>query len=449
MYQSVSTYPGITSMIVPVYIAESSPSAIRGRLVTLNQLFICIGILLSSIIAGLFSVYRETGWRYMLGLGALPALVQFVAFIFLPESPRWLLVKGRPDEARAVLERISRQDEVDASFSSIVESLKTDAERSSKSNVVTQICTTPYVRKALSIGCGLCIFAQFSGINTIIYYSGTIMKMAGFPVRHAIWLVCVPNAVVFVATFFGLWTVERFGRKPSLCFSIAGVILSLIVVAVGFQLSITDSPAVNTTVLEIYDNGTQITRCHLQYDMCESCIEDSGCGFCYDDLAHASCLPARDDLASSMGRCNSSDESSRYTWSHGYCPNQYTWIPVLGMTLFVLAFAPGLGPMPWTVNAEIYPLWARGICMSVATACLWVSNLVVSMTFLTLTEKITPYGTFYMFAGISTLGLLFVFLLLPETKEKTLEEVQKLFMTNDEKRQIQDSKTTAESDTKM
>ncbi|KAL8563774.1 hypothetical protein ACOMHN_058289 [Nucella lapillus] len=300
-----------------------------------------------------------------------------------------------------------------------------------------KILKTPHVRKALFVGCGLQLFQQMCGINTVIYYSASILKQAGFPPSQAIWLVCVPFGVNFLATFIGLWAVERLGRKCLLVVSFIGVIIALIVLAMGFLLSFQNSPSVSMNTTVTFSNGTQVVDECQTYSICDDFAANDKCGFCHDENSDglATCLAAYDndkELYSDYGRCSRDYQPSakeNMKWTYGYCPTDYTWMAVLGLALFVLSFAPGLGPMPWTVNSEIYPMWARSTGVSIATMVNWAFNLLVSFTFFTLLENITKYGTFFLFMGICGLGTLFTIFFVPETKNKTLEEVEELFMS--------------------
>ncbi|XP_053376997.1 proton myo-inositol cotransporter-like [Mercenaria mercenaria] len=158
------------------------------------------------------------------------------------------------------------------------------------------------------------------------------------------------------------------------------------------------------------------------------------CGFCFVDgqssrISNGSCLPAGRDnpWVSSSGRCNVHALPGKLTWAYDYCPSAYSWMPMVGLILYLMTFAPGMGPMPWTINSEIYPLWARSTAISISTFTNWVFNLVVSMSFLTLMENLTRFGTFLLYAGLSFIGALLLFVWLPETKGKSLEEVEGLF----------------------
>lgn len=424
---------GFASMTVPVYVAEAAPPAIRGRLVTLNQLFITIGILISSIVAGAFSSMKETGWRYMLGLAGVPGIIQFIGFLYLPESPRWLVSKGKDEKAKAVLQRIRGRADVEEEIQEIKQAVEDDQKQSGF--VLGRVMRTPHVRKALFVGSGLQIFQQLCGINTVIYYSATILRMAGFPPEAAIWLVLVPNSINFLSTIAGVALVERLGRKKLTVASFGGVIIALVVLAAGFQLSANFSPSLDKNITEMSVNGNPFDdECfNASYSSCEQCIEHKHCGFCFKDSGDfGSCLkadPDDEDAGAITGRCNETVMGTQgVDWSHGYCPTDFNWMAVVGLALFVLAFAPGLGPMPWTINSEIYPLWARSTCNSIATGFNWICNLVVSLFFLTLTETITKYGAFWLFGGVCFLGMLFTIAFVPETKNKSLEEVERLFM---------------------
>ncbi|XP_076447705.1 proton myo-inositol cotransporter-like [Babylonia areolata] len=420
---------GIASMTVPVYIAEVAPPHLRGRLLTINVLFITGGQFVASLLDGAFSYLKKDGWRYMLGLAGVPSFIQLIGFLFLPESPRFLMKKGKEEQARQVLVAVRGTKDVEEEVQEIRENCRQDEEatRHSQGPTILLMLRSSNMRRALVVGCGLQLFQQLSGINTVMYYSASIIKMAGVTNQHtAIWLAAMTAGVNFVFTLVGVWLVERIGRKPLLLSSLAGVVLSLAVLAVGFQLNAFNSPPI--TFNETLDNSTCFS-----YSSCESCIEDKGCGFCYPDTsgdpANGSCVAvAHDDAYSQAGRCSANSTTlPGMVWAYEYCPTPYSWIAIFGLALYLMFFAPGMGPMPWTINAEIYPMWARSTGNSMSAATNWIANLLVSMTFLTLTETLTKYGTYWLFVGIATLGFVFLLCLLPETKGKKLEDVEELF----------------------
>ncbi|XP_033941112.1 proton myo-inositol cotransporter-like isoform X2 [Pseudochaenichthys georgianus] len=423
---------GIASMTVPVYIAEVSPPHLRGQLVTINNLFITGGQFIATVIDGAFSYMSHDGWRYMLGLSVVPAVLQFCGFLFLPESPRWLLQKGRSQEARHALSRIRGGQNVDEEYDSIRSSIE-DEEKESGGGGIVILRMLKYgpTRRALFVGCGLQMFQQLSGVNTVMYYSATILQMAGVrDIKRAIWLSSATSATNFVFTMFGVWLVERVGRRKLTLGSLLGTGLSLTVLAFGFLMSAQYSPPIT-----LHPVDPQNLTCTL-YGSCEPCMLDPDCGFCYRENGTAvydsSCVPvsaASTDHAA-WGSCyNQTGQELPHSslWAYNYCPTPYSWIVLLSLILYLAFFAPGMGPMPWTINSEIYPMWARSTGNACSAGVNWICNALVSLTFLHIAQMLTYYGAFFLYSGLVVLGLIFVQGCLPETKGMQLEDVDHLF----------------------
>ncbi|KAK0063872.1 proton myo-inositol cotransporter [Biomphalaria pfeifferi] len=414
---------GFASMTIPVYIAECAPAHLRGRLVTVNTLFITGGQFIASVLDGGFSYIKPDGWKYMLGLAGVPSLIQFCGFFFLPESPRWLMRKGRESEALRILQRLRGTSNVDDELKEIKNTLQLES-LNGDGNTMLRILRTPAVRRALIVGCGLQLFQQLTGINTVMYYSATIIKMSGVSDQQtAIWLAAVTAGINFIFTIVGVWLVERIGRKKLVMGSLIGVTGSLILLAVTFQLVALMSPS-NVP----YHSNTTCSS----YRSCDSCVDNSQCGYCYTgsgSSVNGSCLAtsSKDTGHSDYGPCENATSLVGHTWAYDYCPTSYSWMAILGLVLYLMFFAPGMGPMPWTINSEIYPIWARSTGNSLSAATNWTANLLVSMTFLTLTETLTKYGTYWLFVGIAILGLMFFGICLPETKGRKLEDIEDLF----------------------
>lgn len=421
---------GIASMTVPVYIAEVSPPHQRGQLVTINSLFITGGQFVASVIDGAFSYMGHSGWRYMLGLSVVPAALQFLGFFFLPESPRWLLQKGRSQEARQVLDQIRGGQSTDTEYETIRASIEEEQKEAGGGGlVILRILRHGPTRRALIVGCGLQMFQQLSGINTVMYYSATILQMAGVrDDKQAIWLAAATSATNFVFTLVGVWLVERVGRRKLTLGSLLGTGLSLTLLAVGFLLSAQYSPPVT-----LHPVHPQNSTCGL-YDACEFCMLDPNCGFCYHENAtgvyDASCVPVNQSSTdhAAWGRCSNGTEApDSPIWAYNYCPTSYSWIVLMGLILYLAFFAPGMGPMPWTVNSEIYPLWARSTGNAFSAGVNWIFNVLVSLTFLHVAEFLTYYGAFFLYTGLVVLGILFVQGCLPETQGLQLEDIENLF----------------------
>jgi len=410
---------GLSSMAVPVYISEACPAPLRGRMTLINQAFLTGGQFAASIICGIFS-YADEGWRYMFGLSAIPAVIQFFGFVAMPESPRYLVHKGKYSEALDVLKRIRNPHDA---ISEELEEMRVSANRNSTSNEATfrQIWRHKQVRKALIVGSALQLFQQLSGINTVMYYSTSIVQMAGFAdTSKSIWLASTTAAVNFGCTFIGMHYVDKSGRRPLLFASLAGVTLSLAFLSGSFALMSANDPTSAN-----YDATAPLLPCD-EFSTCSTCIvrSEGSCGFCLDNLkGSGSCFAASGNSSST---CQSSGEDSK--WYHAAsCPNWVSYLPVLGICLYVFSFAPGMGPLPWTINAEIYPMWARSKCTGITTAVNWMSNLFVSMTFLTIVSAMGESGAFLFYTILAAAGLAFFFVFLPETRGISLEETETLF----------------------
>lgn len=207
---------GVASMAVPLYIAELAPSHLRGKLVALNVVFITGGQFLSCVVAATLSdVWYPHGWQLMLGLAGVPAFLQLVGMHFAPESPRWLMKYRSKEEAVAVIFNLrGNWDATVAEVEDIESSLEKEKRENSTSVSLWTMVKTPKLRKPLVIACLLQAIQQLTGINTVMYYSGTIVVMAGFTnTRHAIWITAAISFIGFAFTTISLLFVERAGRR--------------------------------------------------------------------------------------------------------------------------------------------------------------------------------------------------------------------------------------------
>jgi sugar porter (SP) family MFS transporter len=221
---------GVASFTAPLYISEVSPRSQRGALVGLNQLAITIGIFGSYIVDFLFSA--SGNWQAMVAVGAVPAIILGVGILTMPESPRWLALNHREEEARSVLKRIRPSLEVDAELDEI----KAGAQQEKGS---WRELFAPVLRGALIVGVGLGLFQQFTGINTVIYYAPTIFKIAGFESNTgSIFATAGVGLVNVFMTIVGLALIDRLGRRPLLLGGILGMGVALMMLAVSFGMSL-------------------------------------------------------------------------------------------------------------------------------------------------------------------------------------------------------------------
>jgi sugar porter (SP) family MFS transporter len=327
---------GIASFVAPLYISEIAPVEIRGKLVSINQVALTSGIVISYLIDYAFA--GSQAWRWMFALAVIPAAAFGVGLMFIPNSPRWLVGCGHVDQARAVLQRIRGPEQVESELSAIRHSVAQQKEHWSE-------LLGPLLRPAMIVGVGLAIAQQITGINTVIYYAPTIFKFAGLSSASVAILASVGVGVVnVVLTVVAMQLIDRVGRRPLLLVSLAGMALGLFVLGLAFSLP---------------------------------------------------------QLSGSLG-----------------------WIAVASLMVYVGSFAVGLGPVFWLILSEIYPLRIRGRAMSVGTVANWSANLIVALSFLTLTQVLGKPATFWLYGIVSVGSWLFAFFLVPETKGRSLEEIE-------------------------
>jgi sugar porter (SP) family MFS transporter len=327
---------GIASFVAPLYISEIAPVAIRGKLVSVNQVALTCGIVISYCIDYAFAASQA--WRWMFALAAIPAAAFGIGLLFIPNSPRWLVARGHVDQARAVLRRIRGASQVE---SELAEIRRSSAQQQGHWSEIFSSALRP----AMIVGVGLAIAQQVTGINTVIYYAPTIFKFAGISSASGAILASIGVGIVnVVLTLVAMQLIDRVGRRPLLLVSLAGMALSLFVLGLSFSL----------------------TR-----------------------------------LSGSLG-----------------------WIAVGSVMVYVSSFAVGLGPVFWLILSEIYPLAIRARAMSVGTVVNWSANLVVAVSFLTMTQVLGKPATFWSYGAVSVAAWLFAYFMVPETKGRTLEEIE-------------------------
>jgi sugar porter (SP) family MFS transporter len=233
---------GIASFAAPLYISEVSPPKVRGALVSFNQLMITCGIVLSYIVD--YALSADQSWRWMFGLGAVPAVILVIGMFFLPLSPRWLVAQSRNDEARKVLKKIG-QENVDGQLKDIKESI------SEESGSWAEVFA-PWLRPVLIVGILLAFFQQATGINTVIYYAPTIFEFAGFESHQVSILATTGVGVVNVLmTVVAILFIDKVGRKPLLYIGLSGMIISLGLLGFGFEMSQSSAIMKHITIISL------------------------------------------------------------------------------------------------------------------------------------------------------------------------------------------------------
>lgn len=338
---------GAAAIVSPLYIAEISPAHLRGRLVALQQIAIISGMVVVSIVNWIIALQGdhawnvEMGWRWMFGSETLPALLFLLCLLVVPESPRWLLKRGRESDALHVLTRLGGKLRAAWEAADI---RRTIAEETGRLDELLR----PGYRKLLVIAVILAILQQVTGINAIVYYTPTIFRSSGSTDVWALFWTIITQAVNLGFTLVAIAIVDRLGRRPLLLLTSAAMGVSLILLGTAF-----------------------------------------------------------------------------------YAGLPQFWV-VAFVLLYMASFAVGMGPVVWVVLAEIFPTRTRGLAMGIATVALWLADFLITQTAPMMYAAWGPAFAFWSYALMCVVCLIFVSAFLPETKGKTLEEIERMFLRRDE-----------------
>ncbi|MEV5830557.1 sugar porter family MFS transporter [Spirillospora sp. NPDC052242] len=324
---------GAASATVPIYLSEISPKDIRGRLLTLNQLMITVGILVAYLVNLAFSGSGD--WRAMIAIGAIPAFVIVAAAVLvLPESGVWLLEHGRRGRCRELIASVTNTATADRLIERYERRTSEEAARRGPRETGARALLGARVRPALVVGLALAALQQFAGINTIIYYAPTIIEQTGLTASNAIFYSIAIGVINLLMTIVAIRAIDRAGRRRLMLASLAVMTVTMVLLGLSF-------------------------------------VAD---------------------------------------WS--------SELSLVFMVVYIAGYAAGLGPVFWTMIGEIFPARAHAAGSGASTAVNWASNFAVSLAFLPIAGAIGQGETFWIFAAISLLGLLFVVRYVPETKHR-------------------------------
>ncbi|XP_005043649.2 PREDICTED: solute carrier family 2, facilitated glucose transporter member 12 [Ficedula albicollis] len=407
----------LSSIATCVYIAEIAPQHRRGLLVSLNELMIVVGILFAYISNYAFASVAR-GWKYMFGLVIPLGALQAIAMYFLPPSPRFLVMKHNDEAARQVLERLRETSDATKELTVIKSSLKDEHQYSfldlfrSKNNM----------RARMLVGLTLVFFVQTTGQPNILFYASTVLKSVGFQSNEAASLASTGVGVVKVvstvpATFF----VDQVGSKTFLCIGSSVMAVSLVTMGV-----------VNRN---LHVNFTKVCRSQSPEDFTPQrpgnfTVTNGSLKDLFASMASTErwLFDVQSPDVTRTGELNRTALAGgkSTTGSHmesGEVPVVLKWLSLASLLVYVAAFSIGLGPMSWLVLSEIFPGGIRGRAMALTSSMNWGINLLISLTFLTVTELIGLSWVCFIYTVMSLASLAFVIMFIPETKGCSLEQI--------------------------
>ena len=406
---------GAALILAPMYIAEVSPPGKRGQMVSINQLNIVLGFS-----AAYFCNYfilnasdsdvqwiqaldlSKNAWRWMLGIETVPALMFWGMLFLIPRSPRWLIMKGRINEARQVIAKTAGENFVEQEIAEVRESIE---ESTTNSGSRFKDLFHPSLRLVIAIGLIVGIAQQITGVNAIYFYAPTIFEASGIGTNaafaQAIWVGIVNVIFTLIAMVF----IDRIGRKPLLIVGLTGVAISMSIAALGFYNATyqLDKEAMVQLPLELRNNGIEAL----------------------EDKVFNSDLEFKKAIINVIGQQKYKIHTAELL---KLAANLNPTLILLGILGFVASFAISLGPVMWVLFSELFPNWIRGVAISAVGFVNSSVSFLVQFMFPWELSNLGNTLTFLSYALFAVIGLLLVLKLLPETKGKTLEELEKVLI---------------------
>ena len=402
---------GAALIIAPMYIAEIAPAKSRGRMVSINQLNIVIGISVAFFsnyiilnLAQLDTSWTQAllldsqSWRWMLGVELLPAVLYFVCLRLIPESPRWLAMQGDDLEARRVLELFNASEQAERELSAIKLSLESSTEKS-RSGFSSLL--EPALRKVMIIGLVVAILQQITGINAVFFYAPMIFEQSGIGTDAAFMQAVLVGVTNLVFTIVAMALIDKLGRKPLLVAGVAGIAACMLLLSWGFDQA---SYTIDQDLLT-----------HLAATLNTSSLESLVGTTFNTDIAF------RAALIEQLGREEFLKvEADLISGSISIHPG----IILAGILGFVACFAVSIGPVMWVLFSELFPNHVRGLAIAVVGLVNSSVSFLVQLLFPWQLANLGSSFTFLMYGIFALLGLALVLWLLPETRGQTLEELE-------------------------
>ena len=403
---------GAALIIAPMYIAEIAPAEIRGRMVSFNQLNIVVGISVAFFTNYLILSlgqsdaawseslrFSEWGWRWMLGIEAVPAMIYFFALLFVPESPRWLAMHGKKDEALRVLERASGSERAKADLIVVEESLTSDSV--SQEGSIKQLFQ-PAMKLVLTIGLSVAILQQITGINSVFFYAPMIFEQSGIGTNASFVQAILVGVVNLVFTVIAMMLIDKVGRRPLLLVGLTGITICMLTLSYGFG-----SARYQLSQDSIAQLPAELSQAQLMP---------------LADTVYESDREFRSTVSAAIGKA----QYQQYESQLGSAASQMNSLLILlGILGFVASFAVSLGPVMWVLFSELFPNQLRGLAISFVGLVNSGISFGVQLVFPWELENLGNSMTFFIYGIFALVGLIFIARNLPETKGASLEELQK------------------------
>ncbi|MDO6694133.1 sugar porter family MFS transporter [Aliiglaciecola sp. 3_MG-2023] len=406
---------GAALIIAPMYIAEIAPAKYRGRLVSLNQLNIVVGIS-----AAFFTNYlilqlgasttpeqdnwniQQWNWRWMLGLEAIPALLYFFCLNFVPESPRWLIFQQRTSEAKQVLAKTVPAAELKETLDNLEAGIQHSSSQQQGSFLAL---LKPNMRLVMIVGISIAILQQITGINAVFFYAPMIFEQSGFGTDASFMQAVLVGLTNLLFTVLAILLIDKIGRKALLLFGVSGIAICMALMAFQFgQASYQlDANSLSEVPLEISLQSQQV--------LTETTYEDD--------------LQFKQALVTHLGKEQALIYESELIAASIQVNQKWVLISLLG---FVACFAISLGPVMWVLFSELFPNRIRGIAISFVGLINSAVSFLVQLVFPWELATLGATFTFAFYAVFALLGLAIIMIYLPETKGKSLEQLEKILV---------------------
>lgn len=396
---------GAALVLAPMYIAEISNAENRGKLVSIQQLNIVIGFS-AAYFCGYYlnemaqtstgMINSENAWRWMLGIEFVPAILYFFLLFFVPRSPRWLMLKDKNEEAKTVLEKLHGKEQAAIEINQI--QTNANEHEGKKSNITALF--QPALRFVLLIGLTVGILQQVTGINAVFFYATSIFEQTGIGTNAAFAQSVVVGLINIVFTLLVMFLIDRMGRRPLLLIGIAGVAISLLVTAYGFHQATYQLTAENIATLENIEPNTLNQLLNVEF---------------------TSDVEFKNQLKATLGETTFKQNQTALIQA---AANINPYLILFGILGFVASFAFSLGPVMWVMLSELFPNRIRALAIGFIGFINSFASWVVQQVFPWELSNLGNALTFFIYAMLAVIGFFIFLKILPETKGKTLEELE-------------------------